>query len=274
MDFQLRSPANKMPAISHPLSSCLPELGGGVKLELVLIPPGTFKMGSPAGEAERNRIEKNFDAEIPHEVSITQPFYPGKYPVTQKQYDQVMGKHKNWYQFGGLGAAKVTALDTTSFPVEFVGWKDAAAFCTLAGMKAAVGKAGVLPSEAQWEYACRAGTATAYFFGNDPNELEGYAWYGKNSEQRTHVVGENVKPNAFGLYDMCGNVKQWCMDIYGPYEGLEKEDPVRLDGGLYRAIRGGSWNDSAGGCRSAIRDRFDQSSWRNDVGFRLAVPVR
>ena len=239
------------------------DLGGGVKLEVVLIPPGTFTMGSPIGEANRRPNE------VAHQVSITQPFYLGKYPVTQQQYDQVMGKHQNYFQVGGGGAAKVNGLDTKLFPVQGVSFEDADKFCQTAGKKI------VLPTEAQWEYACRAGTTTAYFFGDDPDKLGDYAWYNSNSEDRTHVVGEKKKPNAFGLHDMHGNVCQWCMDYYGPYEGLKQVDPVQLAKvSGFRVNRGGFWALNSGSCRAACRVWGQPDFSQIIFGLRVAVSIQ
>jgi formylglycine-generating enzyme required for sulfatase activity len=218
------------------------DLGGWVTLELVLIPPGTFTMGSPRDEKGRNPIEKSFDAEMQHTVTITKPFYLAKYTVTQEQYEKLMGKHTSSFSEGGNAYGRVKGRDTSQFPVDMVSWDEARAFCKALGKKTGWAT-GCLPTEAQWEYACRAGTATAYFFGNDPRRLGEYAWYGGDYAKGTARAVGGKKPNVFALHDMHGNVFEWCADYYGPYLGLANEDPERVDKSLgdVRALRGGVW---------------------------------
>jgi len=129
-----------------------------------------------------------------------------------------------------------------------------------------------LPTEAQWEYACRAGTQTRFYYGDDLNEeeLEGYAWYRPNSDGQTHAVGQK-KPNAWGLYDMHGNVFEWCQDMYGPYPAGEVVDPTGLAGGVSPTFRGGSWHGAANTCRSAWRRSYALSTRDCIVGCRVAL---
>jgi formylglycine-generating enzyme required for sulfatase activity len=230
-------------------------LDGGVKLELVLIPAGKFIMGSPANEALRQ------DDETPHEVTIKRPFYMGKYTVTQEQYEKVMGKNPS--QFKGA-----------KNPVEMVSWNDAQDFCQK--LSTSSGKIVRLPAEAEWEYACRAGSTTAYCFGDTENELALCGWYIKNNTHNgiidgtTHPVGEK-KPNAFGLYDMHGNVWEWCQDWLGSYPTGTVTDPTGPATGASRVLRGGSWRDPAAYCRAAFRDDGTSDGLVRHDGFRVVV---
>jgi formylglycine-generating enzyme required for sulfatase activity len=186
------------------------DLGGGVMLELVLIPPGTFEMGSPKNEKKRNPAEEDFDAEKQHTVTIAKPFYLANYPVTQEQYEKVVGRNPSWFSKEGGGKDKVQNLDTARFPVETVSCKEAEAFCDKAKNKAPWGKV-MLPSEAQWEYACRAGTETSFCFGDvlDGNQANCNGNYPYGTETSGPSLGRSCpvggdkgkeyKPNQFGL---------------------------------------------------------------------------
>jgi formylglycine-generating enzyme required for sulfatase activity/tRNA A-37 threonylcarbamoyl transferase component Bud32 len=256
------------------------ELGGGEQLVVVLIPPGTFRMGSPPDEPQRIPAEKDFDVEAAHRVTLTKPFYLGKYPVTQAQYEAIMGRDKNksWFRPQGGGAEKVKGMPTDHFPVDNVSWKDADTFCAALAKK--VGKKVALPSEAQWEWACRAGTATPFHFGKEGNgtqaNYKGTQPYGTDQAgpylQRTSEVG-SYPPNAWGLYDVHGNVWQWCRDWYGPYAGLPATDPERTDPGPanLRVLRGGSWATNPWNCRAATRSGCAPSFSDYSAGFRVAV---
>ena len=209
-----------------------------------LIPAGSFTMGSSA-----------FDNNPPHRVTLTEPFYLGVYEVTQEQYERVMGTNPSAFK----GAQN---------PVESVSWEDAVEFCrklsALPEEKAA-GHVYRLPREAEWEYACRAGTTTAYSFGDDENQLGVYAWYNKNSGKTTHPVGQG-KPNAWGLYDMHGNVWEWCQDWY---DDLPSGNATGPSTGSGRVLRGGSWYDDSGDCRSADRLKLTPDIRFNFLGFRV-----
>ena len=234
------------------------DLGAGVKLEMVLIPAGEFVMGSPESDKDARDEEKP-----QHQVQIGKPFYMGRYLVTQEQWEAVMGNNPS-------------AFKGPKNPVEFVSWDDAHAF--LDRLNAKIGGHGdkfILPTEAQWEYACRAGNKSKYFFGEDAGRIAEYAWYSKNSGGKTHPVGEK-KPNAWGLYDMHGNVWEWCQDWYdsGYYANSPPGDPPGPGMGSSHVIRGGDWNGDAGACRSALRGRYTPENRRNYLGFRMArVPA-
>jgi serine/threonine protein kinase len=199
------------------------DLGDGVKLTVILVPPGSFRMGSPP--AEKDYVRKNFggvagdraDEEVQHDVEITRPFYLGKYEVTQEQYHKVIVKNPSHFSASGKEKDRVRGLDTNRFPVENVSWAEAAQFCERLGKK--LNRKIELPSEAQWEYACRAGTETAFHFGEILNGNEAncnaevpYKTMEKGKRlQRPCEVGAYL-PNAWGLFDMHGNLYEWCRD--------------------------------------------------------------
>jgi formylglycine-generating enzyme required for sulfatase activity len=202
------------------------DLGGGVMLDLVLIPAGSFTMGNAIVASEKPA----------RKVTITKPFYLGKFEVTQEQWEAVMGNNPS--EFKG-----------PKNPVEQVSWTDCQEFLVKLNAKAG-GQGGkfVLPTEAQWEYACRAGSTGEFCFGNKEKQLGEYAWwYDENSGIETHPVGEK-KPNAWGLYDMHGNVCEWCQDWYGTYGAEAVDDPSGPTKGTSRVYRGGGWLDFAWLC--------------------------
>ena len=212
------------------------------------LPGGTFTVGDANG----------FDDETPHQVTLTKAFEFGVYAVTQEQYEQVMGTNPS--KFKG-----------SQNPVEKVSWDDAVEFCRKLSELPAEKKAGYvyrLPTEAEWEYACRAGTTTAYSFGDSDSQLGDYAWYGANSGKRTHPVGQK-KPNAWGLYDMYGNVWEWYQDWYGGYPVSSVTDPAGASSGSDRVIRGGSWSYDSDGCRSAVRGSLTPDHRLLHLGFRV-----
>ena len=231
-------------------------------MKLVPIPAGTFLMGSPEDEKEHNRFE------LQHEVTLTKDFYLGMTQVTQAQYKEVMGKNPSKFR-----GNRVAGRDSSEFPVETVSWEDAIEFCRRLSEfpnEKRAGRVYRLPTEAEWEYACRAGTDTAYSFGDSSEGLSQHAWLFENSEHRSHPVALK-RPNAWGLYDMHGNVYEWCNDWYGNYPESAVTDPVGPAENWYRVFRGGSWFLSARGCRSAFRN-FSVRSCRNFIlGFRLAL---
>ena len=223
-----------------------------IGMKLRLIPAGEFMMGSPGTESDRRADETQ------HRVSITKPFYLGVTEVTQEQYQKVMGSNPS--KFKG-----------PQNPVEQVNWSDAVEFCRkLSAMPAekTAGHVYRLPTEAEWEYACRSGTTTAYGFGDDASRLGDYGWFRSNSDSGTHPVGEK-KPNAWGLYDMHGNVWEWCQDWYGAYPSGSATDPTGATSGSFRVFRGGSWYFIARICRSAYRDRDTPGYRIYFLGFRV-----
>jgi formylglycine-generating enzyme required for sulfatase activity len=213
-------------------------------IELVYIAPGAFVMGSPVSEAGRE------DDEVQHQVTISNGFYLGRCEVTQEQWVRIMGANPS--EFKGVG---------DDAPVEQVRWVECQAFCQKAGNGMR------LPTEAEWEYACRAGTTGAYA---GTGELDTMGW--ARDKRTTHSVGQK-EPNAWGLYDMHGNVWEWCADLYGPYPAGAVTDPEGAAASIYRVYRGGRHFGCDQMCRSARRNQRgpDSLNWR--VGLRVVVPA-
>ena len=238
-------------------------LGNDIKLEIVYIPGGSFLMGSPTEEVGR------YSDEGPQHRVTLQPFYMSKYPITQDQYQVIMGNNPSRFRGGRC-------------PVETVSWHDATEFCEKLSQK--TGRDYRLPSESQWEYACRAGTTTPFYFGEtitpDFANYYGNSSYGNGPKgkyrQQTTYVGI-FPPNAFGLYDMHGNVWEWCADEWHDnYDGAPTDGSVWLDGNKNRSpLRGGSWVYCPYYCRSAIRSLFLPRDVHNyDFGFRVVCNSR
>ena len=208
-------------------------------------------------ETLRARFDRGYQIETPaHAVTLTKPFYMGKFAVTQEQYQQLMGKNPSAFP----GRAK--------HPVETVSWNDATEFCKRLSEK--TGRSFRLPTEAEWEYACRAGTTTTYYTGDTETDLARAAWYGANSLNTSRPVGQK-EPNGFGLFDMLGNVWQWCQDIYDEYSPGAASDPQGPDKGSERVFRGGSWGYIPGNCRSACRGKGIPANRINVLGFRVVM---
>jgi len=207
------------------------------KLELVEIPSGRLVM------------------EGGHEIRLN-GFRMGKYPITLGQYKAVMGSNPS--KFKGNDRC----------PVECVIWNDAVKFCEKVTQQ--TGQQVRLPSETEWEYACRAGTTTRYYFGDNENDLDRYGWYSKNSGSKTHPVGEK-QPNGWGLYDMHGNVWEWVADVWTKNVSEIPKNGSPFSGGdsSIRILRGGSWYNYANLCRSANRLRFSADDRLNEIGFRV-----
>jgi formylglycine-generating enzyme required for sulfatase activity len=224
------------------------EITNDVFMSFVLVPAGTFLMGSADGEATERPV---------HAVTIAQPFYLGTTEVTQAQWKAVMHENPSFNQGDDL-------------PVDSVLWNECEAF--LARLNSSVGgERFALPTEAQWEYACRAGSQAAWCFGDDEGVLSDYAWFEVNSADRTHPVAQK-RPNAFGLYDMHGNVWEWCADVWrSDYGGTRSEgqSPAPASSSQH-AFRGGCVADEAGYTRSAYRTTVASDRRINDLGFRVA----
>ena len=222
-----------------------------IGMQFKLIPAGSFLMGSPDSEKGRRETEGP-----QHKVTLTKPCYLGVYEVTQEQYEKVMGTNPSYFKRAKL-------------PVEHVIWNDARNFC-LKLSQLEKDMTYRLPTEAEWEYAARAGTPTAYYWGDEFDGLS--AWCSKNSGMRTHEVGMS-QPNTFGLYDMSGNVWEWCEDWFADYPMGEQVDPKGAASGSDHVFRGGCLRDVPLFCRSAIRDSAPDG-YGDFGGFRVvAVPV-
>ena len=227
-------------------------------MPMVFIPAGNFQMGAP--DTERNRTP----AEVPaHAVQITRPFYLGKYEVTQAQWVKIMGKNPmDEFKF-----AEAEPFKGDDLPVlGRLSWDDCQSFVSQAGDRLR------LPTEAEWEYACRAGTQTAYSFGDDSAKLDEYAWVVSNAEGKTHPVGEKL-PNPWGLHDMYGNVFERCSDWYKStyYSKQPRSDPAGPPSGRWHVQRGGSWISKPMYCRSALRHpAFEPKYAFTDYGLRVA----
>jgi len=214
-------------------------------------------MGSPDSDSGGYSDEKP-----QHTVRITKPLYLGVTEVTQEQYERVMGTNPSSFKGAQL-------------PVENVSWEDAVEFCRkLSSLPAerTAGRVYRLPTEAEWEYACRAVSKTKWSFGDSESSLGDYAWYDGNSGSKTQPVGQK-KPNTWGLYDMHGNVREWCSDWFGDYPTATVSDPTGAPAGSDRVLRGGSWRSGAGNCRSAGRSRGAPVNRYYFLGFRLAFSL-
>lgn len=232
-------------ATNSPVAVEMPESADFIGMEFELIPAGTFKMG---------------EGDYAHEVTLKQPFKMGVHEVTQDQYEQVMKSNPSKFK----GAEN---------PVDGVSWNDAVEFCRrlseLPAEKAA-GRVYRLPTEAEWEYACRAGTTTKYSFGDDNADLSQYGWYTANSEKKTHPVGSR-KPNPWGLYDMHGNVFEWCQDWHDGRSHAGVTSKADSDLFLIQISRGGSCSTNAASCWSCSRYWITPTPMSNYefIGFRV-----
>lgn len=225
------------------------ELINSIGMKFRLIPNGNCLIGSPATEAGHSPVE------VLHHREFPEAFYMGMYEVTQAEWEAVMGAENNPSHFRGANQ-----------PVEEVSWYDCQTFIVkLCEMEGLPSYAYQMPSEAEWEYACRAGTTTAYCFGNSPSQLKFWADYADNNYKRPVRVGSKL-PNAWGLFDMHGNLWEWCRDTYQNYPGdFSPESEVNT----WRNIRGGNWYVEAKSCRSANRSRLPGKTVGNMLGFRI-----
>jgi formylglycine-generating enzyme required for sulfatase activity len=231
------------------------QVTNSVGTKLSLIPPGQFVMGSPPGE-EWHRAD-----EIQHGVTLTKAFYLGAAEVTQGQWKTLMGENPSFFTGDDL-------------PVDTVTWEQAVEFCRKLSEKEGIQYR--LPTEAQWEYACRAGTTTPFHTGNtintDQANYDGNHTYAKGKKgiyRETTTQADRFAPNAWGVHDIHGNVWEWCADWYGAYPGAEVSDPVGPVEGQSRIVRGGSWTNFPAVCRSANRGKTVPTNFNFHFGFRV-----
>ena len=229
-------------------------------IKLIRVPGGSFQMGANNGEVDEKPV---------HQVTVS-GFWMSAYEITQAQYQAAMGYNPSHF------------TGNENLPVEMVTWLNAVSFCNALSKKAELqtcydemtwvcdfSKDGYrLPTEAEWEYACRAGTTTQYYTGNNESDLSNAAWYVGNSQYKTHPVGMK-EPNAWGLYDMHGNVWEWCHDQFGVYKNENTNNPTGAEKANSRVIRGGAWSDNPNDCRSANRESYYQGMSYNLIGFRI-----
>jgi formylglycine-generating enzyme required for sulfatase activity len=275
-------PADRPMAAPTRLDNPTQPITNSIGMKMKLIPAGAFMMGSPETDTMASDDEKP-----EHPVRISRPFYLGVTEVTQAQFNAVRGYNPSYFSASGRGRDQVADQSTDGFPVEQVTWLEAVEFCNKLSEKEGQkpfyeihgntvnvpdwNRPGYrLPTEAEWEYACRANSETRYSFGDDPAELGEHAWYGGNSGRRTHPVAQKL-PNDFGLFDMHGNVWEWCWDGCGNYEAhAPVVDPLGLSGAAHRVERGGAWPAPPRNVRSARRMGLVQGFRNNALGFRLA----
>ncbi|TRT99537.1 MAG: serine/threonine protein kinase, partial [Microcystis aeruginosa Ma_AC_P_19900807_S300] len=252
----VKKPVSPIPLIASP-TPFTEKISNVVTLEMVSLPAGEFLMGSADSDPNAESYEKR-----QHQVKVNS-FAIGKYPVTQAQYQAVMGTNPSHFKNNSW------LKNNQQNPVENVSWNDAKGFCQK--LSQITGKTYRLPTEAEWEYACRAGTTTRYYFGDDANQLGDYAWYDGNSQDKTHPVGQK-KPNAWGLYDMSGNVFEWCEDNWhDSYENAPRDGSAWLiRDNHFQILRGGSWCSHPVLCRSASRSLVNRRDYPlNFLGFRV-----
>ena len=232
------------------------EIVNAIGMRLVLIQTGSFLMGSKDGEPHERPV---------HRVTIDRPFYLGATEVTQAQWVAVMRRNPSHQKGSNLPVTQVSHLLCREFCRRL----------TLA--ERAIGKLPQdaeyrLPTEAEWEYACRAGSTTRYCFGDDESGLDGYAWFDTNSGGLMHDVGQKT-PNAWGLYDMHGNVGEWCADLYRKYGGDAESEPPDKARKERRVVRGGGYEDNSAICRSTDRCPIPAEAWHHSLGFRVVRTV-
>ncbi|MCA9089219.1 MAG: SUMF1/EgtB/PvdO family nonheme iron enzyme [Planctomycetaceae bacterium] len=278
------------------------EYENSIGMKFRLIPPGEFLMGKTPSDVETGVRSAGDDlswreraqAEGPqHKVILTQPIYVSTTEVTQSHYEQVMELNPAYFSAGQEGGDLVADLDCGKLPVEMVSWNDAGKFCDRLSLRNQLtpfytqpdsGSASIhgsgyrLPTEAEWEWACGAGTTTRFWPGNSAEELSATAWFNSNSDAHPHCVGE-LKPNPFGLADMHGNVWEWVQDSWDPtfyasFSGSSAIDPIHSpEAGLPQVIRGGNWNNSYDSCHVAHRTFHQPTDRHGNIGFRVVLPV-
>jgi eukaryotic-like serine/threonine-protein kinase len=301
-----KTPFDKDQAVDHQQAwasylSVPVEFTNSVGMKLRLIPPGEFAMGSPPAEvAEALQIGEDplyrdsVNSEAPqHQVKLSEPWFFGVHEVTQSQYEAVSGENPANFSPQGGGQYEVTDLDTRRFPVEMISWNQAVQFCNALSRREGLpekyvwkgetctpgdGAGYQLPTEAQWEFACRAGTTTRYWFGATGERLSNYGWHKGNAEERTHTIGQ-LSPNPFGLYDVNGNVSEWCQDgwqlaYYAQFKQQTAVDPAGPSSEFFfRVLRGGSFRYQLLNNRSARRNLGGPNFIVDFVGLRVALSV-
>ncbi|MDD2715463.1 MAG: formylglycine-generating enzyme family protein [Candidatus Wallbacteria bacterium] len=229
---------------SETAESKIIDLGNGIKIEFIRIPSGEFVMGSRTSGTDESPERR---------IRISRGFYLGKLEVTQEQWCSVM-------------SVNLSSSRGDKKPAENLSFEACQEFIRILNLR----NLGVfrLPSEAEWEYACRAGTSTEYYWGDTLEEE--YLWSSENSQSQSHQTGLK-KPNRIGLYDMSGNVWEWCQDWYAPYPGAAETDPKGPHSGSYRVLRGGSYSDAGTCCRAAFRNGYAPTDWFPNTGMRLCL---
>lgn len=233
----------------------------GVNMKMVYVEGGDFMMG---GTSEQGAEAEN-DEKTLRRVTLDS-YYIGAFEVTQGQWERVMGTSVSQQ----MGKAGGTALKGTGsdYPMYYVSWEEAQAFCQELSRK--TGKTYCLPTEAQWEYAARGGNKNEGTKYSGSWSIDAVAWYDGNSGSSTHPVGTK-RPNALGIYDMSGNVWEWCSDWYGDYRTYDTQNPTGASSGSARVLRGGSWYDDARYCRVSLRDNFSPGGRYDSSGFRVVL---
>jgi len=269
-------PGSQSSSSSQPIANREGTIINSIGIRLVRIPAGKVWMGSPSDEPGR------YDDEFQHEIEMTRPVHLGMYEVTQKEFETVMKHNPSWFRPGGGGADKIDGIDHLSLPVELVSWQEAREFCERLSALPEEQKAKRsyrLPTEAEWEYACRGGQTGAVTrpfalqtplaeLPLDQANFDGSDTQGKYLG-RSNTVGKSGPPNAFGLYDMHGNVWEWCADWFGPYDPVARLDPTGPPNGTKRVVRGGSWNNTCVGNRAATRASWEPDGRASIYGFRV-----
>lgn len=266
---------NNRKKVLSPQKHFVETLDSATVINMINVPAGTFMMGVSS-------LRKKYIAEYPqHQVKL-KSFYISQHPITQAQYEAVMGKNPSNYQgFAFNFEKKKIAFNKEryrNFPVETIKWNDAIEFCKILSLN--TGKIYQLPSEAQWEYACRAGTQTQYYFGDDKSQLKNYAWYGNwqfwlnallgGKSGLSYPIGRKL-PNQWNLYDMHGQVWEWCQDDWhNSYRCAPTDGSSWLSNNSnYKVIRGGSFLNRATTCRSSCRKQMNHKACRHNLGFRI-----
>ena len=267
------------PAPAHPAPAGIESITTSIGMKLVWIPAGEFIMGLPDEGKDRNDPVSGVPPEVPpHRVRITKGFFLGAFEVTQRQYEVVTGANPSWHSIGGGGRTQVLGEDTSNYPVEQVSWVDAVTFCgRLSALPAekAAGRRYRLPTEAEWEYACRAGSTAP--FAEPSGDAADRSGFNVRSDSLTGLKLTKVgsyPPNDFGLYDMRGNVQEWCADwmAWDYYRHSPQDDPGGPASGVLRVVRGADWRFTGMGCHYA---RYDTEPWRTNpyIGFRVVCEL-